>query len=163
MFTLIFCDLIRQLYVSKYTKWHINRFWNILGEKKVSAVWKPNEDFCHIIVDDGMFDHHLPDYVTNAVDRLFNQHVAGNDKSLRRASEQTDSHQPEATTITEQPKEKVVDTELDTQNKQRVETVLSYWSSASGSSKRQAENTPTNGHTVVVVHESETQYTETSV
>jgi len=56
------------------------RFWNIFGEKEICAVWKPNEEFCHIIVDNGMLDHHLPDSVLNAVNRLYNQHISGKDK-----------------------------------------------------------------------------------
>ena len=53
------------------------RFWNIFGEREIDAVWKPNEDFCHIIVDDGMFDHHLPDSVVSVINRLYNQHISG--------------------------------------------------------------------------------------
>jgi len=57
------------------------RFWNIIGEREIDAVWKPNEDFCHIVVDTGMFDHHVPDSVVNAVDRLYNQYTSGKGKS----------------------------------------------------------------------------------
>ena len=56
------------------------RFWNIFGEKEICAVWKPNEEFCHIVVDNGMLDHHLPDSVLSAVERLYNQHISGKDK-----------------------------------------------------------------------------------
>jgi len=47
-------------------------------------VWKPNEDFCHIIVDNGMFDHHLPDSVVSAIDRFCNQYTSGKGKSFER-------------------------------------------------------------------------------
>ena len=43
-------------------------------------MWKPNEEFCHIIVDNGMLDHHLPDSILSAVERLYNQHISGKDK-----------------------------------------------------------------------------------
>jgi len=43
-------------------------------------VWKPKEEFYHIIVDNGMLDHHLPDSILSAVERLYNQHISGKDK-----------------------------------------------------------------------------------
>jgi len=76
------------------------RFWNIIGEKEVNAVWKPNEDFCQIIVDTGMFDHHLPDSVVSAVDHLYDQHITRKNKiSEPQPSVSTESilHQPQPT------------------------------------------------------------------
>ena len=52
-------------------------------------MWKPNEDFCHIIVDTGMLDHHLPDSVLSAVERVYNQLISGKD----RLPEATPTHQ----------------------------------------------------------------------
>ena len=56
------------------------RFWNIIGEKEVCAVWKPNEEFCHIVVDTGIFDHHMPDSVQGAVERLYQHQIQGKEK-----------------------------------------------------------------------------------
>ena len=53
------------------------RFWNIIGEKEVEVVWKPNEDLSHIIVDDGMFDHHMPDAIQEVLEHLYQQRVEG--------------------------------------------------------------------------------------
>ena len=43
-------------------------------------MWKPNEEFCHIIVDTGIFDHHLPDSVQGAVERLYQHQIVGKDR-----------------------------------------------------------------------------------
>ena len=43
-------------------------------------MWKPNEEFCHIIVDTGIFDHHLPDSVQGAVERLYQHQIFGKQK-----------------------------------------------------------------------------------
>ena len=42
-------------------------------------MWKPNEEFCHIIVDTGIFDHHLPDSVQGAVECLYQHQIVGKD------------------------------------------------------------------------------------
>ena len=34
-------------------------------------MWKGNEEFCHVIVDTGIFEHHLPDSVLGAVEHLY--------------------------------------------------------------------------------------------
>ena len=49
--------------------------YSITDEKEVDAVWESNEEFCHIIVDADMFNHHLPNLVINAVDRFYHQKI----------------------------------------------------------------------------------------
>ena len=125
-------------------------------------MWKPNEDFCHIIVDDNMFDDHLPDYVTSAIDRLYNQHVTGYDKLQRRPLAHTDSSTIQKNTITGLPEEIVlpmVDIELDSQHEH---TLKSHGTEDEliGCNQQQVEGILTNGQTVVTVHENEC--TETS-
>jgi len=134
------------------------RFWNLLGEKKVSAVWKPNEDFCHIVVDDGMFDDHLPDGVTSAIDRLYNQHVTGNDQVQKRTSVYTNSTLF-PTGFSEEAALPMVDIKLDSQHEHAVkchkmEDVLT------GSNQQQVKDIPTNGQTIVI--DLVNQYTETT-
>ena len=51
----------------------VYRFWNIIGEKELYAVWMPNIEFSHIIVDRGMFHDHMPDSVQEAVEHLYQQ------------------------------------------------------------------------------------------
>ena len=38
-------------------------------------MWRPNEDLSHIIVDDGMFDHHMPDAIQKVIEHLYRQQV----------------------------------------------------------------------------------------
>ena len=38
-------------------------------------MWMPNEEFGHIIVDNGMFDHHMPDSVQGAIERLYHHQI----------------------------------------------------------------------------------------
>ena len=38
------------------------------------------EEFCHIIVDTGIFEHHLPDSVLGAVERLYQHQISGREK-----------------------------------------------------------------------------------
>ena len=35
----------------------------------------PNKDLCHIIVADGMFDHHMPDILQEVIEHLYRQQV----------------------------------------------------------------------------------------
>jgi len=111
------------------------RFWNIIGEKEVNAVWKPNEDFCHIIVDTGMFDHHLPDSVVSAVDHLYDQHITRKDEVFEpQPSVPTESilHKPQSSTsngFCKKAVQSMADVVLDAQSKyqmkaSRVEDVL---------------------------------------
>lgn len=66
--------------ITAYFPFLFNRFWNIIGEKEVCAVWKSNEEFCHIVVDTGIFDHHMPDSVQGAIERLHYHQVHGKEK-----------------------------------------------------------------------------------
>ena len=43
-------------------------------------MWKSNDEFCHIVVDTGLFDHHMPDSVQGAVERLYHHQVHGKEK-----------------------------------------------------------------------------------
>ena len=108
------------------------RFWNIIGEKEVNAVWKPNEDLCHIIVDTGMFDHHLPDSVLSAVDHLYDQQITRKDEvSEKRPSVPTESilHHPLPSTTTNSLHKKAVqsmaDVVLDAQSKYQINATKS--------------------------------------
>lgn len=38
-------------------------------------MWMPNVEFCHIIVDTGIFDHHMPDSVQGAIERLYQHQI----------------------------------------------------------------------------------------
>ena len=38
-------------------------------------MWMPNAEFSHIIVDSGIFDHHLPDTIQEVVERLYQHQV----------------------------------------------------------------------------------------
>ena len=38
-------------------------------------MWRPNEDLSHVIVDDGMFDHHMPDAIQEVIEHLYRQQV----------------------------------------------------------------------------------------
>jgi len=67
------------LYISLHV-FILQRFWNIIGEKEVCAVWRPNEEFCHIVVDTGIFDHHMPDSIQGAVERLYHHQIVGKEK-----------------------------------------------------------------------------------
>ena len=82
--TVITCSfsvvILSQGYLIVSVLFGVRRFWNIFGEKEVCAVWKCNEEFCHIIVDTGIFDHHLPDSVLGAVERLYQHQISGREK-----------------------------------------------------------------------------------
>ena len=77
---LLQCHLLAQGYLIVSVLFAVRRFWNIIGEKEVCAVWKSNEEFCHIIVDTGIFEHHLPDSVLGAVERLYQHQISGREK-----------------------------------------------------------------------------------
>ncbi|XP_065890024.1 diacylglycerol lipase-beta-like isoform X2 [Dysidea avara] len=122
----------RVLYIKKTGKRIHRRFWNIIGEKEVNAVWKPNEDLCHIIVDTGMFDHHLPDSVLSAVDHLYDQQITRKDEvSEKRPSVPTESilHHPLPSTTTNSLHKKAVqsmaDVVLDAQSKYQINATKS--------------------------------------
>ena len=72
------------LYSSIYTVNHFifsvvihQRFWNVIGEKEVYAVWMPNAEFSYIIVNSGILDDHLPDTIQEVIDRLYQQVLSG--------------------------------------------------------------------------------------
>jgi len=124
-------------------------------------VWKPNEDFCHIVVDDGMFDDHLPDYVTSAINRLYNQHITGIQK---RTLVHTDSTlcQPQKRTIIGLPEETglpMVDTRLDSKHDNAVKSHETK-DELLNSNQQQVMDILTNEQTIVVTLEN--QCNETS-
>ena len=77
---LLQCHSLAQGYLIVSVLFAVQRFWNIIGEKEVCAVWKANEEFCHIVVDTGIFEHHLPDSVLGAVERLYQHQISGREK-----------------------------------------------------------------------------------
>jgi len=123
-------------------------------------VWKPNEDFCHIVVDDGMFDDHLPDYVTSAINRLYNQRITENDKIQKRTLVHTDLTlcQPQKSTIIGLPEEPMVDTRLDSKHDNAVKSHETK-DELLNSNQQQVMDILTNGQTTVALGN---QCTETS-
>jgi len=138
------------------------RFWNIFGEKEIDAVWKPNEDFCHIIVDSGMFNHHLPDSVLNAINNLNDQHITGKHKASETSSSiSTDpiSIQPQSTTIGLHKKIIADVTHIDPQSEEcHINTTQPNNGVVLGSS--QQIQVPSNGHNTLV---TDNQCTETFI
>ena len=45
-------------------------------------MWMPNAEFSHIIVDSGIFDHHMPDSIQEVVERLYQHQIELSDHNV---------------------------------------------------------------------------------